>query len=133
LSFQGVDMKKFTLVLTALGVSLLCSSGVVLAADAAIQTMARITMNLNHFPSDDDKAALKGIIDSDDATDEEAELAMAITNIEHKVAEKDTERLMDIVNDDEAGPDAQQLAGILLRINHSPSDADKAALAALAK
>lgn len=126
-------MKKFVLVLTGIGITMLSATGIVLAADSAIQTMARITMNLNHFPSDDDKAALQGIIDSDDSTDEEAEIAMAITNIEHKIAEKDNERLRDIVNDDNADADARQLAGIVLRINHSASDADKKALAELAK
>ena len=126
-------MKKFVLVLTVSGITMLSAMGIALAADSAIQTMARITMNLNHFPSDDDKAALQGIIDSDDSTDEEAEIAMAITNIEHKIAEKDNERLRDIVNDDNADADARQLAGIVLRINHSASDADKKALAELAK
>ena len=126
-------MKKFALVLTGISITLLCPTGVVLAADDAIQTMARITMSLNHFPSDDDKAALKGIIESDDSTDEEADIAMAIANMEHKVLEKDTERLTDIINDDSAGADVRKLAGIVLRINHAPSDEDKTALAALAE
>ena len=131
LSFQGVDMKKFTLVLTGLGIAFLYSAGIVLAEDAAIQTMARITMNLNHFPTDDDKAALKGIVDSDDSSEEAADIAMALANFEHKVLEKDTERLSDIINDDSTGADARKLATILLRVNHSPSDEDKTALAAL--
>lgn len=125
-------MKKLLLVLTGIGVTLLGTAGLVLAEDGAIQTMARITMSLNHFPSDDDKAALKGIIDSDDSTDEEADIAMAIANIEHKVVEKDTERLQDIINDEDSDENARKLAGILLRINHSASDADKPALAAMA-
>ncbi len=126
-------MKKFALVLTGIGISLLFSTGLVFADDGAIKTMARITMGLNHFPTDDDKAALKGIIDSDDSSDEEADIAMVIANIEHKVLDKDTERLTDIINDDSSGADAKKLAGILLRINHAPSDEDKAALAALAE
>jgi hypothetical protein len=126
-------MKKLALVLTGIGITMISATGVALAADSAIQTMARITMSLNHFPSDDDKVALQGIIDSDNSTDEEAEIAMAIANIEHKVAEKDTERLADIVNDENAGADARQLAGILLRINHAASDEDKKALATLAQ
>lgn len=124
-------MKKFAVVLTGIGIILLSSTGTVLAEDGAIQMMARIAMNLNHFPSDDDKAKLKGIIDSDDSTDEEADIAMVISNMEHKVLEKDTERLEDIINDDSSAADARQLASILLRINHTPSDEDKAALAAL--
>ena len=125
-------MKKFVLILTGIAFSSLLSTTAVLAEDGAIQEMARITMSLNHFPSDDDKPKLKGIIDSDASTDEEADIAMAIANIEHKALEKDTERLTDIVEDDTSGAEARELAGILLRINHSPSDADKTALAALA-
>ena len=126
-------MKKSALGLTGIGIALLLSTGFVLADNGAIQAMARITMNLKHFPSEEDKATLKGIIDSDDSTDEEADIAMAITDIEHKVLEKDTERLTDIINDDSADADARKLASILLHINHSPSDEDKAALAALAQ
>jgi len=126
-------MKRFALVLTGIGITLLCLTGVVQAENGAIQTMARITMGLNHFPSDDDKATLEGIINSDDTSDEEADIAMAIANIEHKVIEKDIERLSDLINDDSTGEDARKLAGILLRINHAPSDEDKATLAALAE
>ena len=126
-------MNKFALVLTGIAITSLFSTGIVLADDAAIKTMARITMSLNHFPSDDDKAALKGIIDSDDSTEEAADIAMAIANIEHKVLEKDTDRLEDIIGDDSAGADARTLASILLRINHAPSDEDKTTLAALAQ
>ena len=124
-------MKKSALVLTGIGIALLLSTGFVLADNGAIQAMARITMNLQHFPSEEDKATLKGIIDSDDSTDEEADIAMAITDIKHKVLEKDTERLKDIINDESVDADARKLASILLHINHSPSDEDKAALAAL--
>ncbi len=126
-------MKKFALILTGIGMASFLSAGVVFAEDGAIQTMARITMSLNHFPSDDDKAKLKGIIDSDDASEEEADIAMAIANIEHKVLDKDTERLEDIINDESTGADARKLASILLRVNHAPSDEDKSVLAALAK
>lgn len=126
-------MNKFALILTSISISLLLSAGVVLADDSAIQTMARITMNLNHFPSDEDKATLQTIIDSDDSTDDEADIAMAIVNIQHKVLEKDTQRLQEIIDDDGAENGSRKLASILLRINHAPSDTDKIALAALAK
>ena len=125
-------MNKFVFILTGIAITSLLSTGFALADDAAIKTMARITMNLNHFPSDDDKATLKGIIDSDDSTEEAAEIAMAISNIQHKVLDKDTDRLEDIISDDSTGADARKLASILLRINHTPSDADKKTLAALA-
>ena len=125
-------MNKLALILTGIAISSLFSSGIVLADEAAIKTMARITMNLNHFPSDDDKATLKGIIDSDDSSDEAADIALAISNMEHKVSEDDVERLQDIINDDRTAADARTLASILLRFNHAPSAEDKKALAALA-
>ena len=126
-------MNKFALVLTGIAIASLFSTEFVLADEAAIKTMARITMSLNHFPSDDDKATLKGIIDSDDSTEEAADIAMVISNIQHKVLEEDIERLEDIISDDNLGADARKLASILLRINHAPSDEDKMTLAALAE
>ncbi len=126
-------MNKFVFVLTAVAITALSSSGIALADEAAIKTMARITLNLNHFPSDDDKATLKGIIDSDDSSDEAADIALAISNMQHKVQEDDVERLEDIISDDRTDADARELASILLRINHSPSDEDKKTLAVLAE
>lgn len=126
-------MKKIALILTGIAISSLFATGFALADDVAIKTMARITMGLNHFPSDDDKATLKGIIDSDDSSEEAADIAMAISNIEHKVVEGDTDRLEDIISDDSTDADARKLASILLRINHAPSDEDKTSLAALAE
>lgn len=125
-------MKKITLVLAGMGVTLLFATELVLADGGAIQTMARITLSLNHFPSDDDKAELQDIIDSDDSTEDEADIAMAIADIQHKVSKKDAARLADIINDDSAEAEARELAGIVLRINHSAGDKDKAALSALA-
>ena len=125
-------MNKLAFVLTGIAITSLFSSELVLADDAAIKTMARITMNLNHFPSDDDKATLKGIIDNDVSTEEAADIALAISNIQHKVAEKDTVRLENIISDDSADANARKLASILLRIHHKPSADDKKALAALA-
>ena len=125
-------MKKFALILTGIAFTSLFATGFALADGASIKTMARITMGLNHFPSDDDKATLKGIIDSDDSTEEAADIAMAISNIEHKVQGQDTDRLEDIISDDSAAADARKLASILLRMNHAPSDEDKTTLAALA-
>lgn len=126
-------MKTFLTVLTGLALSLCLASGTAIAGSEAIQTMARITMNMNHFPSDADKAVLKQIIDSDDASEDEADIAMVISNIEHTIREKDIERLEDIIADDSAEDDVRELARILLRVNHKANDGDKATLAALAK
>jgi len=106
-------------------------AGAAFANSDAIRTMASITMTLNHFPSDADKEQLKAIVDSDDSTEEEASIAMALMNMQHQVTAGDAQRLHAIVEDDAADADAKTLAEILLGINHMPSDADKAKLAAL--
>ena len=125
-------MNKITWLLACMGISALFADGAVLADGGAIQTMARITMHLNHFPTDEEKADLEAIVDSDESSEEEAAIAMALANMQHKVSEKDAARLADIVDDDTADADARELAGILLRVNHKPSDEDRAALSALA-
>ena len=79
-------MKKIALLLAGIGITLLFAAETTLAASGAIQTMARITMNLTHFPSDEDKAKLQDIIDSDDSTEDEAAIAMVLADIQHKVS-----------------------------------------------
>ncbi|MDH4073653.1 MAG: hypothetical protein OEV41_11180 [Gammaproteobacteria bacterium] len=117
---------------TWLLLGLVVTGSLALAESDAIRSMAKITMNLNHFPSDADKVSLKSILDSDDSSEEEASIAMALMNMQHKVGEKDAERLADIVSDDTVDADARALAGIVLGVNHAPSAEDKATLAALA-
>lgn len=124
-------MHKTARVLAGISITALLAGGVAVADSEAIRTMANITMSLNHFPSDDDKAKLKSIVDSEDSSEEEASIAMALSNVQHKVTEADAERLQDIVDDDMSDEEARKLAAILLGINHTASDADKLALAAL--
>lgn len=125
-------MRKFISLVTVTGIALLLGSLPAAADTAAIQTLARITINLNHFPSDEEKVTLKGIIDSDTSSEDEASIAMALVDFQHKVTEDDAKRLEEVVGDGEADASARTLAGILLGINHRPSDDDKATLAALA-
>jgi hypothetical protein len=125
-------MKNIEAVLAGIGAMLLIATGPVLADNAAVQTLARITVNLQHFPSDDDKAQLQAIIDSDESTEGEAAVAMALANFQHQVAPGDAERLLDVKDDDSATAEVRELADILLRTQHSPSDEDKTTLAAMA-
>lgn len=125
-------MTSNRILLAAIGVALLLSASFVVADTDALRTLARITMNLNHYPSDEDKATLKAIIDSDDSSEEEAAIALALSNMQHTVTAADAERLVDIVDDDLSDESARKLAGIVLRINHAPGDDDKATLAELA-
>ena len=125
-------MKRVVVAFAGLGVALLFNAGVVNAETEAVRTMAKIAMKLNHFPTDEDKAVLKTIIDSDDSSEEEAAIAMAISNMEHQVKSADAQRLADIVDDDLSGDAARKLAGIVLGINHMASDEARAELEALA-
>lgn len=125
-------MKTMKILSAGLLIAALFAAGMAQADSAAIRTMANIAMNMNHFPSDEDKAALKAIIDSDDASEDEADIALAMSNIEHKLTSEDAERLTDIANDSSSDDAARKLAGVLLKFNHAAGDAEKATLTALA-
>ncbi len=76
---------RFIKVLSSIACSVvLISTNLVFAESAAVYTMADITMNLNHFPSDSDKEKLAAIVSSDDSSESEKVVAAAILNIEHK-------------------------------------------------
>jgi hypothetical protein len=126
-------MRKSGFVVAAIGVATFFAAGLAVAETETIKTLAQITMNLNHYPSEEEKAILNAIIESDDSLEEEAAIAMALVNMQHTVTTADAERLADIVDDDFSDDSARKLAGILLTINHSPSDEDKAVLASLAE
>ena len=131
LTKRGLNMKNIAAFLAGIGVSILFAFAPALADGDATQTLVRITANLMHFPSDDDKAQLQAIIDSDETTDGEATIALALVNFQHQVSPRDAERLLEVQADDSTPQVERDLAGILLRTNHSPSDADKTALAAM--
>jgi len=125
-------MKKLMTVLALTILGSIAYGNAALAADDTIGTLAGITMNLQHYPSDADKEVLNSIIESDDSSDEEVTIAMAILNMQHTVSAGDAKRLDELVTDDMVDDDVKTLASILLHINHMPSDEDKAKLAALA-
>lgn len=125
-------MKTIPFALAGIGAALLLTAGPVVADTDTIRTLARITMNLENSPSDKEMTILKAIIDSEDSSEEEAAIAMALSNMQHKVTGADAERLQDIFDDDLSDTSSRKLAGIVLRINHRPGDDDKVALAALA-
>ncbi|MDH3274130.1 MAG: hypothetical protein OEQ39_20800 [Gammaproteobacteria bacterium] len=126
-------MRKSGFVVATIGVATFLAAGLVEAETETIRALVQITMNLNHYPSDEEKSILNAIIESNDSSEEEAAIAMALANMEHKVTAADAERLADIVDDDFSNDAARKLASILLNINHSPSDEDKVNLASLAE
>jgi hypothetical protein len=120
------------LFLAGILVALLLAAGPAAGDSETLRILARITQNLEHNLTEEDKVVLKSIVDSDDSSEEEAAIAMALANMQHEVAGADAERLRDIVDDDLSDASARKLAAILLRINQNPADDDKLTLANLA-
>lgn len=125
-------MKTATTVSRIICPALLIFAGFAFADSAAIRTMADVTMNLNHYPSDSDKQRLSAITTSVDSSKSELAVAAAIMNIQHKVAEADKEVLNSIIGDDSVPAGLRQLAAILVTINHRPRESDVTMLATIA-
>jgi hypothetical protein len=125
-------MKTATTVSRIICPALLIFAGLAFADSAAIRTMADVTMNLNHYPSDSDKQKLSAITTSDDSSKSELAVATAIMNIQHKVTEADKDALKSIIGDESAPAELRQLAGILVTINHRPTESDVTKLATIA-
>ena len=112
---------------------LLLSAPFASANTDTIRSLARMTMNLDKPLSDADKATLTAIVDSIEATDEEATIALALSKFDQTVAPGDVNRLYEVIDDSLSDESARVLAGILLRLNQNPNADDAATLAELAK
>ncbi len=100
-------------------------------SDAALATMAKILISLQHFPTDTDKEALAEI-SSGDSSDSVKTLAGAIAGISHKVGVADKAALDAIAADDNESVKVRELATIVVGLNHMPGADAKASLKALA-
>ena len=123
-------MKKLTIVLSACLLLALMALPVV-AGDAHLHTMAGILIDLNHFPSDDEKATLADIVGDSDASASDQVLANAISNLKHKVGNSDRAALTELSANADALAGARTMADILLNFAHHPSAGDKAKLKAI--
>lgn len=102
-----------------------------LADDASSQkTIAGILMNLNHFPSDADKATLMAIAQDESNGRGTRAIATAVANISHAATAEDKETMTRIMGIAQAPAEVKALAGIVLGINHVPSADAKEALQA---
>ena len=124
-------MKTMTTVSSIVCSALLIFTGLAFADSVAIGTMADVTMNLNHFPSDSDKQKLAAIASNDESSKAELAVATAIMNIEHHVTDGDKEMLNSIIGDESAPAGLRELAGILVNLNHRASESDVAKLATI--
>lgn len=125
-------MKAVSIVASVVGLLFFLSAPFASASTDNIRSLARVTMNLDKPLSDADKASLNAIVESDDATDEEATIALALAQFDQRVAPGDVDRLYQVVEDDLSDESARVLAGILLRLNQNPDADDAAILAELA-
>lgn len=129
---EAAMMSKYLLVLLSV-VGLMLGAQPALAASGAVREMAAVMMNLNHYPSDAEKAKLRAIIAEKGSTEQERAIATAISNLEHKVAAADVDKLKQVMGDMSAPAEVRDLASIVLNISHKPSAADKSKLEMMTK
>lgn len=97
----------------------------------AIQEIADIVANLNHFPSDDDKAKLAEISGNNSLAQGVRTMADSVANINHSASAEAKTALQAMANAEQIPPYAKTLANIIANINHTASADDKAKLASL--
>ena len=121
---------KLTLLRNVLLLAVLASFSQFTFADnaSAQKTIAGVLHNLNHFPSDADKAALMAIAEDESVGQGYRALAGAVANISHAANAEGKARIMEA---DQAPADLKTLAGIVASINHMASAEAKATLAAM--
>lgn len=103
------------------------------AEKSPVATMARILMDLNHYPTDKEKEKLQMIANSADNSAATRTIAMAIHNMEHSVTDADKAKLQALVAGNAASSEEKELADILLGITHYPGDKDRERLKSLKK
>ncbi|NKB98091.1 MAG: hypothetical protein GKR90_06290 [Pseudomonadales bacterium] len=101
------------------------------AGGHGVPAMADVVMKLQHFPNDDQKAALAKIADDSSYSVAEQQVATAIANMQHKVSAEDSERLAAIAANESLHKSLRALAKVVIGINHMPSAEDKETLAKL--
>jgi hypothetical protein len=119
---MGVTPMRKLLLIAGLLISNVC-----FASDGSVM-MAEILLDLNHFPSDDDKSYLSEIAEAPGSSADEKALAGIISRIMHKPAEADSAALEAMINSKKSTPEVKILARAILSINHKPSADSIAAL-----
>ena len=94
----------------------------------AVQTMAKVLLSLNHFPSDAEKQTLKQIADDKATTAQERVLLSALASIQHTLSAGEKAKVEALLKDPAATEGVKTIATVLSKLNHMASDADKAAL-----
>jgi len=124
---------RFNTILSAIVFSIiLFNTQLSIADDSSIGAMAKIMINLKHFPTELDKQRLAAITNSSENSEAEIAVATAIANIKHQTPAADKEKLNAIVADKSTPADLRNLASIVLDTNHIPSASDVAKLEKIA-
>ncbi len=108
------------------------ASPVTAAESKAVQSMAGILAQLNHFPNDAEQERLKAIVADKETTAHERTVAQALLNVKHKVSAEDQTKLHAVIKDQSAPESIKTLANVLINLNHTPTDAEKEKLKKLA-
>lgn len=97
----------------------------------AQKVIAGVLVNLNHFPSDADKAALMAITEDDSVGQGYRALAGAVANISHSANAEGKEVTARIMEASTAPAELKTLAEIVANLNHVASPEAKATLTAM--
>ena len=93
--------------------------------DAIIIKMADVMINLEHFPTADEKKKLQSVLDSVSSTDQEKIIANAIIHIQHESTVEDKEKLQIVIDNTVATSTVNTLAKIVQSFSHGISKTDK--------
>lgn len=115
-------MKVFLIILLSTWVFTV--SPMAVAAGSATSEMATIIIELNHYPTAEDKKVLTHIINNAQATAGEKVIAAALIRMQHRVTDEDVDKLRRLAADDAVAKAESELARILLTIVHHPTRAD---------
>src|SRR6266404_5295117 len=88
------------------------------AESKGIQTMARILVHLQHYPTDADKQSLKQITEDKSATKDERTVAQGRRFEQHTVATGETPKLEASVKSDKGSSSVKTLAEIIVKLSH---------------
>jgi len=122
-------MMKYILILLA--TITLMTSALAVASESAVSAMAGMVMQLNHYPTATEKAALANITTDAKTTTGEKTLAGALMRMQHRVGGADSTALQHLSADSAAKKSERELADILLGIAHKASVGDIKRLKAL--
>lgn len=127
-------MKNLTKTLLLLALSGLFAQSVLAqdaAASAAMKQIADIVANINHFPSDADKATLAEIAGNMSFPEGLRNMADTVANISHSATAEGKAAMAAIQANAQAPEAARELAGIIASVNHVASAEAKQTLATL--